>query len=253
MLRTIVRFTRPSRLNASHFLPKLSPCHVRTLTTTLPRFQNVSTELATKLGEEIAFESELSSDDPPFLTTFKNTNLFQIHDTLGLDEVKLTRTYKDEKITVVFSTSDINNLEESSYEGPDDEVAEEQEVEEEKDDTQVSFPFRLNVTVEKAGHGVLAFDLVSEEGQLGFESVTYNHNPNEALDMTAEGDYKRRGNYNGPQFGHLDEGLQVLLERYVEERGIDEALLQFVPNYMEHKEQLEYVNWLKNVKGFVEA
>ena len=61
---------------------------------------------------------------------------------------------------------------------------------------------------------------------------------------TAEQDYVRRGLYSGPPFGNLDEDLQVLLERYIEERGVNTALALWVPDYVDYKEQKEYVDWL---------
>lgn len=70
---------------------------------------------------------------------------------------------------------------------------------------------------------------------------------------SAEADWERRGIYAGPQFANLDEDLQVLIERYLDERGVNTSLALFVPNYIDYKEQKEYLGWLENVKGFVEA
>ena len=61
---------------------------------------------------------------------------------------------------------------------------------------------------------------------------------------TAEQDYARRNLYSGPPFGNLDEDLQVLLERYIEERGVNTALALWVPDFIDYKEQKEYVDWL---------
>lgn len=73
------------------------------------------------------------------------------------------------------------------------------------------------------------------------------------------------------QFENLDPGVQDEFERYLAERGINESLALFIPDYAEHKEQLvriiciqlilapyvcmlqEYVRWLKDVKSFIEA
>jgi complement component 1 Q subcomponent-binding protein len=51
----------------------------------------------------------------------------------------------------------------------------------------------------------------------------------------------------------LDEGVQTLFERYLEERGVNTALANFLPDYVEYKEQKEYLQWLQNVKSFVSA
>jgi complement component 1 Q subcomponent-binding protein len=55
----------------------------------------------------------------------------------------------------------------------------------------------------------------------------------------------------GPPFNNLDEDLQILLEKYLEERGINTRLALFIPDYIDHKEQKEYIKWLNNIKNFV--
>jgi complement component 1 Q subcomponent-binding protein, mitochondrial len=69
---------------------------------------------------------------------------------------------------------------------------------------------------------------------------------------TAQTEYEARERYNGPPWQQLDEDLQVLVERYLEERGINSALAIFIPDYAELKEQKEYVTWLKNFKAFID-
>lgn len=58
--------------------------------------------------------------------------------------------------------------------------------------------------------------------------------------------------YSGPPFAQLDEEVQNLMEQYLDERGINAALSLFVPEYIDVKEQREYLGWLKRVKEFVE-
>lgn len=74
------------------------------------------------------------------------------------------------------------------------------------------------------------------------------------------------------QFDTLDVSLQDEFDKFLQERGINQTLAYFVPEYAEYKEQKvclsagsaiacygadrdlqEYVRWLDNVKGFVEA
>lgn len=85
------------------------------------------------------------------------------------------------------------------------------------------------------------------------ENVFYHKNAALATAQTAEADYERRGIYAGPPFGNLDQEVQVLFERYLEERGINTALALFIPDYIDFKEQKEYMAWLENLKGFVSA
>lgn len=78
------------------------------------------------------------------------------------------------------------------------------------------------------------------------ENVHYHQSAELATAQSAEADWERRGHYVGPPFGNLDEDLQVLLERYLDERGINTALALFVPDYIDYKEQKEYMAWLNS-------
>lgn len=83
------------------------------------------------------------------------------------------------------------------------------------------------------------------------DNVSFDPSP-PASPETAQSEFEGRGRYNGPPWQQLDEDLQLLMERYLEERGINTALAMFIPDYAELKEQKEYISWLKNLKSFVD-
>lgn len=85
------------------------------------------------------------------------------------------------------------------------------------------------------------------------DNIYYHGSAKVATEQTAEADWVRRGVYAGPPFGNLDEDLQVLLEKYLDERGINTRLALFIPDYIDYKEQTEYMRWLNNVKDFVKS
>jgi complement component 1 Q subcomponent-binding protein len=85
------------------------------------------------------------------------------------------------------------------------------------------------------------------------ENVFYYNDASFAYAKTPETINGRQELYSGPPFANLDENLQMMLERYLDERGINAALAIFVPDYIDMKEQKEYLRWLSNVKDFVEA
>ena len=114
-------------------------------------------------------------------------------------------------------------------------------------------PFRLNVVVEKPGKGALNIEALAQDGQIMVENFYYFKDPRHAHSDSAEVTHTAQDVYPGPPFGSLDEDLQVLLERYLEERGVTQALSVFVHDYLDLKEQREYRAWLKNVKDFVDA
>lgn len=129
-------------------------------------------------------------------------------------------------------------------------VAEEQEQEEE-----ASFPVRATVIVEKEGKGSLVLNTVAQDGYLHIDAVRHFKEGELEYDDILKHDIgeQRQDLYMGPVFEELDEDLQATFGRYLEERGIDTALATFLPDYIDYKEQKEYVNWLKNINDFVSA
>ncbi|KAI9883235.1 MAG: hypothetical protein M1823_004994 [Watsoniomyces obsoletus] len=134
-------------------------------------------------------------------------------------------------------------------EGRAPEGAEEDDV----DAQEPSVPIRLEVTIEKPGRGALQIETVANDGMIGIENVYYFENADMAQMKSADQELKKREMYLGPPFANLDEDLQVLFERYLDERGVNTALALFVPDYVDYKEQKEYLRWLADVKSFVDA
>ncbi|KAF2121964.1 regulatory protein-like protein suaprga1 [Lophiotrema nucula] len=117
---------------------------------------------------------------------------------------------------------------------------------------QSGFPARTNIRIERPGKGALAIEAVAQDGDFIIEDILHFPEAELADPQSAEQDWQRRTLYTGPPFGNLDEDLQILLEKYLEERGINTRMALFIPDYIDHKEQKEYVRWLNNVKNFVE-
>lgn len=102
--------------------------------------------------------------------------------------------------------------------------------------------------------GALRINLIADNGVFTIQSVAHlpdskannSKSPSELLRDTPE------TLYTGPPFQQLDEEVQSLLEQYLDVRGINTALALFVPEYIDVKEQREYLGWLGRVKAFVE-
>ncbi|KFY72507.1 hypothetical protein V499_07355 [Pseudogymnoascus sp. VKM F-103] len=223
----------------------------------------VDDELVAKLESEISMEQEMkeNSEVPQSVREYLENGPFEIQDVEGSEEVVLTRTYGEESIRVSFSVADLNAIDpEADYEDramADEEDIEQQEKElaEEEGESEAtdSFPVRINVIIEKANKGALAVETIAQDGQIIIDNVYYYKDAAQARAKTAELAHTRQDLYVGPPFGNLDEDLQITLERYLDERGINTALALFAPDYIDMKEQKEYLAWLANVKGFVEA
>jgi complement component 1 Q subcomponent-binding protein, mitochondrial len=108
------------------------------------------------------------------------------------------------------------------------------------------FPAHASIRIERPGKGALAIEAIVQDGDLLIEDLGYFPAADLADPQTAEKDWQRRAVYTGPPFGNLDEDLQFLMEKYLEERGIDTRFALFVPDYLDWKEQKEYVRWLNS-------
>eukprot|EP00842_Homolaphlyctis_polyrhiza_P003381 jgi/Hompol1/4043/HPOL_006894-RA len=183
----------------------------------------VDKDLSHKLREELKFEVDAAKDnDTSFIEEFKKKGVWKVEDKAGSKEVYLTRSFGNEKITVYFNTdalTDSNNFEDQ----PDNEDE--------------GFPVVTSVIIEKQGvEGALEITATAEDGAFFVDHVSHVKSGSLALDQSAEGDWQRRGQYGGPVFGDLDDGLQELFGRYLEERGFDTGLANFVGLYIENKE-----------------
>lgn len=205
--------------------------------------------LAQKLAEELQYEKEAAAPaEPDFLKAFKAQGVWQIEDVPGNDEVTLTRKFGNETIRLMFSIADIQAEQEADFE-------ELEESEEASEDQPVhSYPIRCSFAITKASApGALTIDAMCQDGTFITDNISFYGDAQTGTELTAEADWKRRGLYIGPQFDTLDVSVQEEFEKFLQERGINDALAVFVPEYAEYKEQKEYVGWLQNVKKFVEA
>ncbi|KAI0363674.1 mitochondrial glycoprotein [Pilatotrama ljubarskyi] len=207
--------------------------------------------LAQRLGEELKYENEAAAPgEPEFLKAFKESGTWAIEDTPGMDEVTLTRKFGNEDIRLIFSIADLHTETEPEFEEGEEAVEEN----EESDVPLHSYPIRCSFSFTKAtAPGALTIDAMCQEGTFVIDNISYYNDAKVGTELTAEADWKRRGYYLGPQFDTLDISLQDEFDKFLQERGINQTLAYFVPEYSEYKEQKEYVSWLKNVKDFVEA
>lgn len=109
-----------------------------------------------------------------------------------------------------------------------------------------AYPATLHITISKPGKGAMQIETNAQDGVIGIENVYYYPKAEIAEAETPETDFARADIYAGPPFHNLDPELQSMLERYLDERGINEQLASFVPDYVDHKEQREYLQWLES-------
>ncbi|PGH16577.1 hypothetical protein AJ79_01683 [Helicocarpus griseus UAMH5409] len=272
--------SKPS-ISQSAFLRAPRPFYAASFSTTRPRWEPAGQsdlELAAKLNEELKYELRDSEVEkaPEDVRYFLETSPFQVQHKEGEDEVVLTRTFGDENIRVAFSLSDLQDLSEESdaalededMDGainqrqrdgqmpiaPEDKIsAADQESTPEEDEEVPSYPARVSITIEKKGKGAVQVETLAQDGYIQVQNLAYYAKAELANAAGAEKEWTRQSLYSGPPYSNLDPDLQVMIDRYLEERGIDASLANFVPSFIEFKEQKEYTRWLSNLKNFIQA
>ncbi|KAG5438459.1 hypothetical protein PCK2_000944, partial [Pneumocystis canis] len=172
-----------------------------------------SKELSTKLASEINLEMlSLKDDIPERVKTFIEAGTFKIIHNPNSNEVELIREFKNEKINVSFSVSDINNIESEDFYNEENEQTQQDTLKEKEElseysqeDAALSFPIRCNITITKFESGTLLVDAVAQDGTFMIDNIIYYKDNDLALTQTAEADWQRRGTYMGPSFNSLDE------------------------------------------------
>ena len=117
-------------------------------------------------------------------------------------------------------------------------------------DSQQGFPANVNVLIQRPDKGSLRVHLLTDNGRFIVQGVM--HLPESDASETDLLRHPAEHLYTGPPFGQLDEEVQGMLEQYLDARGINTALALFIPDYIDVKEQREYLGWLRRVKTFVE-
>ncbi|OKL56842.1 hypothetical protein UA08_07982 [Talaromyces atroroseus] len=235
----------------------------------------VDIELNGKLEEELTHEkaSDELDESNAAVQAFFESSPWKVKDVAGEQEIVLSRKFGNENIRVTFTVSDLQNLPEEEFDDlaeseyeqsvnrgqpgepvatrPEDRIA---PSDREFDDEPVpGFPARVNISIEKPGNGALLIQTTAQDGLFEIHEVSHFAKADLAEAETAEKDWLRQSLYSGPSYANLDEELQALFDRYLEERGFNAELANIIPEYITVKEQKEYTRWLETVKKFVSA
>ena len=121
------------------------------------------------------------------------------------------------------------------------------------DEEEPMSPVRFTVTATKAGK-TLTMQCLSEFGQAKIEtaSTTTGNNSDPDAIHSNQGVSSEKTLYQGPEFSELAEDLQDAFAVYLEETcGVNSDVATFVAMYSDYKEQLHYVNFLKDAQSIV--
>ena len=166
------------------------------------------------------------------------TNLFRIENP------------SNNKIQVSFHCQDtVEAVDDYDYDD-DEGLGGEEGINDDEEDEEVSSPVRFTVTVTKAGRS-LTFACFSEFGQVKIDGVSTT------TGSTAEYVHENQGTlpkveYQGPDYTELAEDLQEALQAYLDEEcGVDSDMATFVAMYTDYREEVLYVNFLKQAQSIV--
>jgi complement component 1 Q subcomponent-binding protein len=191
------------------------------------------------LGQELDYEIS-NEEESKWLSDFQKDTPFTLVDASGQKEFKLTRSFGNEKITVLCNIDSVQFPEEFDEPVPEEE-------------SQLSLD--LVVLIEKSSGtqdlGTMELKVTLDNNDFFIEHVGYSGNSALMAADSAEAEHARDTLYGGPVFEELAESVKDVFHQYLEERGFNAELADFLSRYAQHKEQQEYVSWLKQVKGFI--
>jgi hypothetical protein len=211
---------------------------------------------------------ERSAYSPPSVVASGPPAPFTLVDAPGEAAVTLKREYRGgETITVDCSVNlqdalgpppgfeddddDDEDLEEEAEEGKEgkEEGDDDDDDEDGDDDDEDPGDVAFNVTVSKASGPSLVFECVSDGTYVDVRHVALETKPRAAGGEPNAADDDAA--YSGPVFDELDEDLQDAFRSYLEARGVDEDLGEYLRWLLVDKEQREYTAWLEGVEAFV--
>ena len=101
--------------------------------------------------------------------------------------------------------------------------------------------------------GALTFHVsLDVDASFYITDVLYCADASLITNATSQADEVRAELYQGPRYLDLDEAVQDKFAVYLADRDFGLPMCDFLQEYAGWKEQRLYLNWLENVKSFVE-
>lgn len=199
--------------------------------------------LAKVMASELQFEKQRYNEFKEGEEFLKQTG-FSLVESPDSVEIKLMKNAGDKVVEIRYQASEPVN--EKDEEETEEENKEKKEGEDEKDNIKTVTDFTVLVK-NKDGSGLI-FDCTTQETDLNVYHVAYSKNVEEML-KSIDRDNK---SYMGPSFENLDEKVQQSFVEYLESLGISDKLLAYIECSSIDKEQKMYMNWLNDIKEFIE-
>ncbi|KAG0675781.1 Mitochondrial acidic protein mam33 [Pichia californica] len=199
------------------------------------------------LSQELKFEENDAFGLDESFKTYLEENKIEIINTDGKVLAELVKKTANETIHIYF---DILRITQTSFELKQlQEQADNADyLDEEMQDIGV---VDVNVVVVKDTKAT-GFDLALSltDSSFSISAITNFEDAKIALDDSPVASSIRDLKYSGPEFTNLAEELQESFNQYLNSRGINSSLADFILAYAGVKENNEYLDWLSNLKKF---
>lgn len=224
----------------------------------IPQMRFYSDSTASQLKQVLNSELKISKSLPlEFDATYQDyldKQGFSLIETEGTSAVELVKTAADGNVIhVYFDVDEITDIPVEENFEEEAEIGE--EALEEEYGAMDSMLSNVKILIENQGRNDgLFMNLYLQNTDLSFlvDFVNYQKDSTKFITQNvAKGEFIDKFQYQGPRFSDLDESLQVAFEEYLDERGINEELAEFIISYSEVKEEKEYRNWLGEVNNFL--
>lgn len=256
-LRAAARASRAAAPRVARKLPVLAT-PIRSFSSSIVRGNQSSAALLDVVKSEFKIANSIENDMAPDHVQYLKDSGFEVVHKLGELNVQLLKTLESgEKLSIFF---DIDEVTDVSFGTPEVPEEEEGATEEQLDDELYQYDSTFaNVKVlvsNEANNNGLFFNLMLQSSEEEFFVDYFNYKPDVAgflKQIEEKGAFLGNFEYQGPRFSNLDESLQASVEKYLNDKGIDSGLADFIFGYSEVKEEESYRELLKNVSSYLQS
>lgn len=228
----------------------------RSFSSSIIRANQTSAALLDVVKSEYKIANSIDNELAPDHVQYLNDSGFEVIHKNGESNVQLAKTLESgEKLTVFFDIDEVTDVSFGSPEAPEEEdAASEEQLEDELYQYDSTFANVKVLVSNEANNNGLFFNLMLQSSEEEFFVDYFNYKPDVAAflkQVEDKGTFLGNFEYQGPRFSNLDESLQASVEKYLNEKGIDSGLADFIFGYSEVKEEESYRDLLKDVSNYL--
>lgn len=271
--RLLTSSLRQSQLSKKLIQSIQKPQVLRSLVNSTPSLVNKSIKFyssstsavnspANQLNEVLKSELKISSTIPneldPLYQEYLTTTGFEVIEVEGQSNVQLKKTLDNgEVIRIFFDIDEVTDIPLNEDQFGEEEGANEniEDIEDEVDSLD-SLLCNVKVLIENPSkNNGLFLNLFLQGSESSFMIDFVNHQSDVSSflqnDILAKGEFINKFKYQGPRFSDLDESVQTGFETYLDSKGVNDNLAEFIISFSEFKEEKEYRKWLSDLSSYL--